>query len=117
VVCDRFLDSTLVYQGVARGLGLERVRALQTAALGEISPDLTLILDLAPEAGLARTHARSGAETRFERFEAEFHARLREAFREIAAEEPGRCAAVDAARPREDVASEIWRIVTERLPA
>jgi dTMP kinase len=115
VICDRFIDSTLVYQGVARGLGLERVRALQTAALGDIVPDLTLILDLAPDAGLARTQNRSGDETRFERFEAEFHARLRAAFREIAAEEPGRCVVIDASRSRDEVASEIWRTVTTRL--
>jgi dTMP kinase len=115
VICDRFVDSTLVYQGVARGLGLERVRALQTAALGEIAPDLTFILDLAPDAGLARTRDRSGAETRFERFAAEFHARLRTAFRDIAAEEPGRCVIVDAAASRDAVASEIWRNVMERV--
>ncbi len=115
VICDRFLDSTLVYQGVARGLGLERVRALQTAALGELVPDLTLILDLPPDTGLARTQNRKGAETRFERFEAEFHARLRAAFREIAEEEPGRCVLIDAGGSREAVASAIWRAVTGRL--
>jgi dTMP kinase len=80
-----------------------------------VTPDLTLVLDLPPERGLSRAQTRAGAEDRFERFDADFHMRLRDAFRDIAASEPERCVLVDAAREKDDVAAEIWRIVEERL--
>jgi dTMP kinase len=115
VISDRFADSTLVYQGVARGLGVETVRGLSESACGSVTPDLTLVLDLAPERGLSRAQARAGGEDRFERFDADFHMRLRDAFRDIAASEPGRCVLVDATGAKEDVAAEIWRVVEERL--
>jgi dTMP kinase len=116
VVCDRFSDSTSVYQGLARELGMEKIRTLQDAALPELTPDLTLILDLDPATGLARAHARGGAgETRFERFDSAFHARLRQGFRDIAAREPQRCVTIDGADSAENVAARIWRAVTERL--
>jgi dTMP kinase len=116
VLCDRFSDSTLVYQGLARGLGVEKLRALQDAALSGLTPDLTLVLDLDPSIGLARAKARSGAgETRFERFDAAFHARLRQEFRDIAAREPQRCVLIDGEGTAENVAARIWRAVSERL--
>lgn len=115
VITDRFSDSTFVYQGVARGLGIARVRALQEAALGKCAPDLTLVLDVPPEAGLKRAHGRQGVETRFEKFDRGFHETLRAAFREIAAAEPKRCALVDGSRPVDEVAADIWKIVEERL--
>lgn len=116
VVCDRFSDSTLAYQGVARGLGQETVRKLQTIALEGFKPDLTIILDMPAESSLQRAHARgSGHGTRFERFGTEFHQNLRKAFRDIAAQEPERCSIVDGDRAPDVVAAQIWQIVEERL--
>ncbi len=119
VISDRFSDSTLVYQGVARGLGAATVCALQEAAQNagaeSVVPDLTLVLDLSPEDGLKRAHTRAGREDRFEKFDAAFHERLRGAFRDIAAAEPIRCALLDAGREADAVAADIWRAVEERL--
>ena len=88
VISDRFADSTFVYQGIARGLGIEAVRRLQHAALGDFAPDLTILLDIDPRAGLTRAGARGEAENRFERFDDGFHARLRAGFSRFAACEP-----------------------------
>ena len=116
VVSDRFSDSTYVYQGVARGLGTDKVRRLQEAALGSFAPDLTIVLDLDPAEGLKRAGGRGpGSETRFERFDADFHQKLRAAFRDIAKAEPKRCVLIDTARPPDAVAADVWRAVEERL--
>jgi len=116
VVSDRFSDSTYVYQGIARGLGTEKVRRLQEAALGSFAPDLTIVLDLDPVEGLRRAGKRdSGDENRFERFGGGFHETLRTAFRDIARSEPKRCVLVDAGRTAEMVAADVWRAVEERL--
>lgn len=119
VISDRFSDSTLVYQGVARGLGVATVSALQTAAQNagsvNVVPDLTLVLDLSPEDGLKRATARANRENRFEKFDAAFHESLRGAFRNIAAAEPNRCALLNAAREPDVIAADIWRAVEARL--
>lgn len=116
VVSDRFSDSTYVYQGFARGLGTEKVRRLQEAALGSFAPDLTIVLDLDPAEGLKRAGGRTqGHENRFERFDGEFHQKLRAAFRDIAHSEPKRCVVIDSGRAREIVAADVWRAVEERL--
>ena len=116
VISDRFSDSTFVYQGVARGLGVELVRQIQEAALGRFAPDLTLILDLPVEEGLKRAHARGEmSESRYEKFGQAFHENLRAAFHKIAASEPKRCAVLDGARSENEVAADIWRTVAERL--
>ncbi|MGU3360762.1 dTMP kinase [Methylobacterium sp. M6A4_1b] len=121
VLCDRFADSTRAYQGAAGGLDPAALRALEGVVVGPTRPDLTLILDCDPELGLARARARrdAGADGAVDRFEAEalaFHARLRSAFLAIAAEEPGRCAIVDAALPADAVEAAIRAVVAERLP-
>jgi len=115
VVSDRFSDSTLVYQGVARGLGTDTVRALQRAVPGTLKPDLTIVLDVAPENGLGRAGARADTATRFEKFDAAFHARLRQAFRDLAEEKSCRCVLLDGAPPPGSVAAEVWRLVESRL--
>jgi dTMP kinase len=116
VVCDRFADSTLAYQGVSRGLGLKTVRKLQVIVLEAFKPDLTFVLDMPAEGGLLRAHARgSGHGMRFERFGTEFHEKLRTAFRNIAAQEPERCVMINADRASDAVAADVWRIVQERL--
>jgi dTMP kinase len=114
VLCDRYLDSTRVYQGLAGGLGLGLVDRLQGEVLGFRVPDLTLVLDLPVEEGLARRRA-AGAASRFERKGAEFHERVREGFRALARAEPGRLALVDASRPAEEVAREIRTLLAGRL--
>ena len=116
VISDRFADSTYVYQGVARGLGVDAVRRLHDAAMPALAPDLTLILDLDPAEGLKRASARAaGAENRFEKFDADFHQALRAAFRDIAAQEPKRCVVIDGARGADAVADDVLRSVLERL--
>jgi dTMP kinase len=115
VISDRFADSTVVYQGIARGLGMDRVRALQRSALGDVMPDLTLVLDVDPKDGLARANARGKAENRFERFDDAFHRRLREGFLAIAAEAPQRCAVINGGGAADAVGAAIWNIVTDRL--
>lgn len=116
VVSDRFSDSTYVYQGIARGLGVEKVRRLHEAVLSSFAPDLTIILDLDPAEGLKRAGGRGrGREDRFERFGADFHQKLRAAFRDIALAEPQRCVVVDGGRPSEIVAADVWRVVEGRL--
>ncbi|MGR0184427.1 dTMP kinase [Azospirillum aestuarii] len=117
VICDRFFDSTMAYQGYGLGLGRELVATLQTAALGDFRPDLTLILDLPVEDGLARAAARRGGEDRYERMDVAFHHRLRDGFLDIAAREPGRCVVIDAAHPVETVQATILDHVTRRLGA
>lgn len=114
VICDRFIDSTVVYQGMVRELGVERVQLLQQLSVS-ISPDLTFVLDIDPKDGLARTHGRASGENRFEQFDAGFHRRLREAFLAIARREPQRCIVVDSSRSPDIVADEIWRTVEARL--
>jgi dTMP kinase len=117
VISDRFVDSTRVYQGILGKAGLHLVRALERITVGDALPDLTLLLDLPAEIGLARARARraGGAPDRFEGEDLGFHQRLNAAFREVAAEEPGRCVVVDANRPAEAVGADIWAKVAERL--
>ena len=116
VVCDRFSASTLVYQGIARGVGIETVRALQDAIPGMIYPDLTIILDVDPEVGLKRADTRDkDLENRFEKFDASFHDTLRQSFRRLAEDAESNCIMVDGGRSPELVASDVWRIVEERF--
>ena len=118
VVCDRFADSTRAYQGALGNLDPRFIRELERATLGPLKPDLTLVLDLPAEVGLRRAARRRGADETTDRFEAEgleFHRGLRQTFLDIAADEPTRCAVVDATQPPDDVAAAIWRVVEERL--
>lgn len=119
VVCDRFADSSEVYQGLARGLGLERVRRLNQWVCGQCWPDLTLLLDLNPGLGLARAAQRQGelgqGPSHMEQESLDFHERLREGFLAQAQAEPGRIKLIDAARPAEEVAETIWAHVEPLL--
>jgi dTMP kinase len=117
VVCDRFADSTRAYQGAAGNLPADYIDRLERVAVGENGPDLTLILDLPPEVGLERANLRRG-EGAADRFEGEglaFHRTLRRAFLDIAANEPGRCAVIDASKSEDEVEAAIWAAVAERL--
>ena len=115
VICDRFSDSTLAYQGYGAGAPLGLIRSIGRAALGRFQPDLTLILDIDPEEGLERTRTRSAFQDRYERQLLDFHRRVRNGFLEIAAAEPGRCAVIDSARDEDRVAEEILAAAVRRL--
>jgi dTMP kinase len=116
VLCDRFLDSTLVYQGLAKGLGLEYISRLHHFTLGNFGPHLTLILDIAPAVGLKRAKQRAGDETRFEGMDIAFHQKVREGFLAIAKLEPARCMVIDASGSAEDVHKAIVKALADRLP-
>jgi dTMP kinase len=116
VICDRFTDSTIAYQGYGRGLPLAELAALQRFAIGDFAPDLTLILDLPVAVGLARAAGRvSAAADRFERLDREFHQRLRDGFLTIAQADPERCAVIDASGEVADVHRAIVAAVAARL--
>lgn len=118
VLCDRFADSTRVYQGKLGKVDPKLLDALERVTIGDLRPDLTLVLDVPVEVGLQRATARRGAETA-DRFEAEgvaFHQRLREAYREIVRENPDRCVLVDADADAETVAARIREVIKTRLP-
>ncbi|MGG7566976.1 dTMP kinase [Rhodovulum sp. DZ06] len=127
VLCDRFADSTRVYQGLGRDSGEgappEMVEALHALVIG-LEPDLTLILELPPEEALARAEARmagasaaqGGAESRFERFGADFQSRVRDGFRALAAAHPARCRLVDASGAPEEVQGRIRAAALPLLP-
>ncbi|OYY07953.1 MAG: dTMP kinase, partial [Rhizobiales bacterium 35-68-8] len=116
VVCDRFIDSTQVYQGVLGDVDPVLLAGLEQVAVGETRPDLTLILDVPPEVGLARAAARGAVADRFEREGLAFHTRVREAFLALAAADPARCVVVDAQGNAETVAQRIRSAVLSRLP-
>jgi len=114
VICDRFADSTLAYQGAGQGLAYETWARLCDLTLEGLQPDLTLILDLPVEAGLARAAGRSAAD-RYEKLDADFHARIRAGFHDIARREPARCVVLDAARDAEAVYAAIIATLRQRL--
>jgi dTMP kinase len=117
VICDRFIDSTRVYQGVLGDVDHRFIRALERVSIGNLFPDLTFVLDVPVEIGLRRAAGRRrGAKAdRFEAETIEFHERLREAYLALAAAEPERCAIIDAAAPKKMVANRIWQAVSSRL--
>jgi dTMP kinase len=116
VLCDRYVDSTRAYQGAGAPERRALVDQLHALAIG-LDPDLTLIFDMDPTAALERTRARTSDlnEDRFEKMGMEFQARLRAEFVAIAAAEPARCILIDASRPAEDVAAQVWSAVAPRL--
>ncbi len=118
VLCDRFADSSRAYQGAAGDLPPELVRILETAAIGQTVPDLTFILDIQPENGLARANRRRGKTDKADAFEAAdlaFHERVRQGYLAIARKEPQRCAVINADQSEEDVASAILAACIKRF--
>lgn len=117
VVSDRFADSTMAYQGYGHGIDRAVLGTLYDIAVGDFRPDLTLILDLPVEAGLARAASRRGKETRYESLPVAFHERVRAGFREIAAANPERCVVVDATAGIDEIARTIGDALATRLGA
>ena len=116
VLCDRFMDSSRVYQGVTGGLDAEFMRQLEEVAINGMMPDLTLILDIDPAVGLARAaKRRTGPADRYEKETVALHRRRREAFLDIAKREPKRCKVIDASADPERVAAAILASVTALL--
>jgi dTMP kinase len=116
VICDRFCDSTMAYQGYAGGLGRAAMEALDALTIPDTRPDLTLVLDLPVDVGLARAAARRDGEGRFEGKGAAFHEALRAAFLDIAQREPHRCHVLDAQQPAEVVCARALDLILPRLP-
>jgi dTMP kinase len=114
VLCDRFMDSTRVYQGVAGALGLALIEQLHRLVFGEFCPDLTVILDLPAPVGLARRRADAGGD-RFERMDPAYHERVRAGFLAIAQAEPERCRVIEAGPSEAVVASRVRAAVRERF--
>ena len=116
VVSDRFADSSLAYQGIARGLGEDKVRALHEVVMDGFGPDLTIVFDIDPVMAQRRVETRGEALTRFDTETIEFHNTLRDAFRKIAAGEPERVVVVEADHPRDVVHTRILHAVTQKYP-
>jgi dTMP kinase len=119
VLCDRFTDSSMVYQGLVRGLGWDEVAQLNRLATGGLEPDLTLVFDMEPTAALARAHSRNSLdrsrESRLDDEPADFHRRVREGFLELAEREPDRVRLIDAHGSPEAVFAKIHAVLPEAL--
>jgi dTMP kinase len=117
VICDRFADSTRVYQGILGNVDQRIIKVLERVSIGDVAPDLTVILDVPVSLGIERARERRGAAEpdRFEAESAEFHQQLRDGFLSIAAKEPDRCVVIDARPAKEEVANAIWGTVQSRL--
>lgn len=112
VLCDRFIDSSLAYQGVGRNLGVDAVHDINVFAIGDQMPDFTILFDLEPEVGLARINANSGREiNRLDVESLAFHQSVREAYLQLAEKYPNRIRVVDASKSVDDVVDDVWRIL------
>jgi dTMP kinase len=114
VLCDRYADSTMAYQGYGRRLDLEALRVITRFATGGLKPDLTVLLDVNVETGLRRKKA-ADEWNRMDQQAIDFHQRTREGYLTLAADEPGRWTIVDATGSVSQVADSVWQIVAERL--
>jgi dTMP kinase len=119
VLCDRFTDSTAAYQGKVGNVNPALIEALSRVTIGDLKPDLTLILDVPIAIGLQRAIKRRGKAVadRFEQENLEFHEKLRDAYRQIATDDPGRCVLIDADAGADKVAERIWQALQARWPS
>ncbi len=116
VICDRYLDSSLAYQGGARGLGIDNILSVNNFATEGTFPDLTLLFDLQPELGLARIAANSNREVnRLDLEKLDFHRKVRETFLELAKRYPERFVVIDASQSREEVAKKTLEVMLSRI--
>lgn len=121
VLCDRFTDSSLAYQGAARGLGADVVYEVDRIACRGLVPDLTIVVDVATELGLERARARNQnsqeVETRLDEQAIEFHRKVRDAYLQLASDEPNRVKLIDGAGSEEKVETEVWSAVSKYRPS
>jgi dTMP kinase len=117
VICDRFADSTRIYQGEVGHVDPLLIRGLERITVGDLKPDVTFILDVPADVGLARAIKRRGEGTadRFEQEQVEFHEKLREAYLMLGASDINRCVLIDATAPKNEVAERIWSVVNKRF--
>lgn len=115
VICDRFTDSTLAYQGYGHELGFEAIEGLNKFTVGTLEPDLTFIFQLPPELGLGRTALREGGEDRYEHFDLEFHRRVEKGYQEILTKNPNRCVAINAILDIDSISELVFNEVTKRF--
>jgi len=116
VLCDRFIDSSLAYQGFARGIGIEEVLSINEFAIGKQMPDLTILFDLNPAVGLARIHAHNERElNRLDVESLSFHEKVREGYHEVVKRYPNRIKVVNADQSVENVVEDVWRLILEAL--
>ena len=122
VICDRFTDSTVAYQGYGHGFDIPTIRQIEKLTLGNFKPDKTFILDLPVDDGLARSlrqkdvsSGKENTEDRFEKLQREFHDKLRQGFLSISKEDPNRCIVIDALQSADDVYATIWGHIKNAL--
>jgi dTMP kinase len=115
VMSDRFVDSTIVYQGIVGGVARNDIDAMNHIACGDIYPDVTIILDIDSQIGLTRAKSRGAGEDRFEAKGLAYHEKVRAGFLDIAADDPSRCVVINANRTPDDIAEDIWQVVRPHL--
>lgn len=116
VICDRFIDSSLAYQGYARGIGVNEVLSINEFAIGKKLPDVTILFDLAPEVGLARIHATSNREVnRLDVESLPFHQKVREGYLQLVEQYPERIRVVNADQDIENVVEDVWLLLLEAM--
>ena len=115
VMSDRFVDSTIVYQGIVGGVSASDIAAMNRIACGDVYPQVTIILDIESQIGLARAKLRGDSEGRFESKGQSFHEKVRAGFLKIAANAPSRCVVINANRAPNNIAADIWKVVCPHL--
>lgn len=115
VLCDRYADSTLAYQGAGRGIEASVLEQLNRAATQGLDPDLTILFDLDPETGIRRREAMSGTANRLDREPLEFHRRVRQRYLELARRDPARWVVLDAAQDPSELEPRVWEVVSGAL--
>lgn len=115
VICDRFADSTIAYQGYGHGVGYEQIQKLNHFTIGTLEPNLTFIFQIAPELGLKRAALREGDEDRIERFGLAFHKRVEEGYLEVLNRNPHRCVAINALLDIDIISEQIFKIIRDRF--
>ena len=111
VICDRFTDSSIAYQGFSQGISINLIEKLHYLAIGDIWPDVTFILDICAKEGLRRAGARGNSGQRYENMGLEFHNKLRAGYIEIARNHPERCKVIDARQKVESIHRQVWSII------
>ncbi|MBD7986033.1 dTMP kinase [Sporosarcina sp. Sa2YVA2] len=116
VLCDRFVDSSLAYQGFARGLGMDEVMSINQFAIEDTMPDLTIFFDISPEEGLQRIEANAGREqNRLDNETLQFHKNVYEGYERLQEKYAERIVSIDASKPLSEVIENVWKLISSRL--